>query len=265
MGPRVGPAQNPEGVTTSTPLRRPSPTVVNRCCLGAGELPSPRHAGGDHVRQEGHPDHRSRPRHGRRHRPAPPSTPGTGSWPPHATPAVSPRHWAALTTSSRCRWTSPTHASVQARSTPPRSGSAASTCWSTTPATSTPGSSKRSPADDFRAQLETNLFGPLNVTRAVLPVMRASAPGLVVTITSTAGPGRSGVHAPPTPPRSSPSKAGSESLTPEIAPFGIRTMVVEPGFFRTDLLTADVDQLRRVHRSTTTPSARSRPSPPGAP
>ena len=41
MGPRVGPAHDPEGVPASTPLRRLCPAVVNRCCLGAGEIGNP--------------------------------------------------------------------------------------------------------------------------------------------------------------------------------------------------------------------------------
>lgn len=91
---------------------------------------------------------------------------------------------------------------------------------------------------DFRAQVETNLFGPVNVTRAVLPVMRAQRSGLIVTISSTAGiTGQEFVSA------YAASKFGVEgwieSLTPEVAPFGIRTMLVEPGFFRTELLTED--------------------------
>ena len=89
---------------------------------------------------------------------------------------------------------------------------------------------------DFRAQVETTLFGPLNVTRAVLPVMRAQRSGLVVAISSTAGiTGQEFCTA------YAAAKFGVEgwieSLTPEVAPFGIRTMLVEPGFFRTELLT----------------------------
>jgi NAD(P)-dependent dehydrogenase (short-subunit alcohol dehydrogenase family) len=92
------------------------------------------------------------------------------------------------------------------------------------------------PPGDFRAQIETNLFGPVNVTRAVLPVMRAQRRGLIVTISSTGGiAGQAFVSA------YSAAKFGVEgwveSLTPEVAPFGIRTLLVEPGFFRTELLT----------------------------
>ena len=92
--------------------------------------------------------------------------------------------------------------------------------------------------DDFRAQIETNLFGPLNVTRAVLPLMRARRSGLVVTLSSTAG--ISGGEFTSAYAASKFALEGwSESLAPEIAPFGIRTMLVEPGFFRTELLTED--------------------------
>ena len=92
------------------------------------------------------------------------------------------------------------------------------------------------PSEDFRAQIETNLFGPVNVTRAVLPAMRARRGGLVMTISSLAGiTGQSFASA------YAAAKFGiegwMESLAPEVAPFGIRTMLVEPGFFRTELLT----------------------------
>ena len=92
------------------------------------------------------------------------------------------------------------------------------------------------PPEDFRAQVETNFFGTVNVTRAVLPVMRAQRQGLIVTISSTGGVvGQAFVSA------YSAAKFAvegwMESLAPEIAPFGIRTMLVEPGFFRTELLT----------------------------
>src|SRR5947208_3824504 len=92
--------------------------------------------------------------------------------------------------------------------------------------------------EDFREQIETNLFGPVNVTRAVLPVMRSQRSGLIVTISSIAGiVGQEFVSA------YCASKFGvegwMESLAPEVAPFGIRTMLVEPGFFRTELLTEE--------------------------
>ena len=91
---------------------------------------------------------------------------------------------------------------------------------------------------DFRAQIETTLFGPINVTRAVLPLMRAQRAGLVVAISSTAGiVGQEFCTA------YAASKFAVEgwieSLTPEVAPFGILTMLVEPGFFRTELLTPE--------------------------
>jgi NAD(P)-dependent dehydrogenase (short-subunit alcohol dehydrogenase family) len=92
--------------------------------------------------------------------------------------------------------------------------------------------------EEFRAQIETTLFGPVNVTRATLPVMRRQRSGLVVTISSTAGiEGGEFLTA------YAASKFGvegwMESLSPEVAPFGIRTMLVEPGFFRTELLTPE--------------------------
>jgi NAD(P)-dependent dehydrogenase (short-subunit alcohol dehydrogenase family) len=91
---------------------------------------------------------------------------------------------------------------------------------------------------DFRAQIETNLFGPLNVTRAVLPVLRAQRSGHVVTMSSTAG--LIGQEFCTAYAASKFALEGwMESLTPEVAPFGIRTTVVEPGFFRTDLLSAE--------------------------
>jgi len=92
--------------------------------------------------------------------------------------------------------------------------------------------------EDFRAQLETNLFGPLNVTRAVLPVLREQRSGVVVTMSSSAG--LIGQEFCTAYAASKFALEGfMESLSPEVAPYGIQTMVVEPGFFRTDLLTPE--------------------------
>ncbi len=87
----------------------------------------------------------------------------------------------------------------------------------------------------MRRQIETNLFGPMNVTRAVLPVLRAQRSGHVMTISSIAGlVGQEFCVAYAT------AKFGvegwMESLRYDVDPYGIRTTIVEPGFFRTELL-----------------------------
>ena len=92
--------------------------------------------------------------------------------------------------------------------------------------------------EEFRAQIETTFFGPVNVTRAVLPVMRAQRSGLVITISSTAGL-EGGEFTSAYAASKFAVEGWMESLAPEVAPFGIRTMLVEPGFFRTELLTPE--------------------------
>jgi NAD(P)-dependent dehydrogenase (short-subunit alcohol dehydrogenase family) len=87
-------------------------------------------------------------------------------------------------------------------------------------------------------QLTVSLIGPMNVTRAVLPGMRTQRSGHVVTISSLAGlAGAEYTSA------YAASKFGidgwMESLAPEVEPFGIHTTVVNPGFFRTTLLTTE--------------------------
>ena len=89
--------------------------------------------------------------------------------------------------------------------------------------------------EQIERSLTTNLVGPMNVTRAVLPVMRRQRSGNIVTITSTAGiVGQEFCSA------YAAAKFGvegwMESLRFEVQPFGIHTTIVEPGFFRTELL-----------------------------
>jgi NAD(P)-dependent dehydrogenase (short-subunit alcohol dehydrogenase family) len=107
--------------------------------------------------------------------------------------------------------------------------------------------------EQMDGQLAVSLIGPMNVTRAVLPVMRKQRSGHVVTISSSAafaGFEYSSAYAA--------SKFGvdgwMESLAPEIAPFGIHTTIVNPGFFRTELLTKESTSYAG-RRSRTTPSA----------
>jgi NAD(P)-dependent dehydrogenase (short-subunit alcohol dehydrogenase family) len=86
---------------------------------------------------------------------------------------------------------------------------------------------------DFRAQIETNLFGVIIMTKAVLPYFRERASGHIIQISSIGGrvgpPGRAAYAA---------AKFGvegfSESLSKEVGPLGIKVTIVEPGGFRTD-------------------------------
>jgi NAD(P)-dependent dehydrogenase (short-subunit alcohol dehydrogenase family) len=92
--------------------------------------------------------------------------------------------------------------------------------------------------EQMERQLATSLIGPMNVTRAVLPVMRKQRSGHIISISSSAGlVGFEFCTA------YSASKFGlegwMESLHAEIAPFGITTTIVNPGFFRTELLTEE--------------------------
>jgi len=92
--------------------------------------------------------------------------------------------------------------------------------------------------EQIERQLSTSLIGPMNVTRAVLPTMRKQGSGLIITISSTAGLIGFEFGA-----AYAASKFGLEgwmqSLQAEVEPFGINTITVNPGFFRTELLTEE--------------------------
>lgn len=95
--------------------------------------------------------------------------------------------------------------------------------------------------EQVERQLATSLIGPMNVTRAVLPIMRKQRSGHIISISSAAGlvgfefctayaASKFGVE------------GWMESLHAEVAPFGISTTIVNPGFFRTELLTEQSTQ-----------------------
>src|SRR6202040_4220078 len=86
---------------------------------------------------------------------------------------------------------------------------------------------------DFRAQLETNLFGVVNLTKAAIPVMRRQGAGRILQFSSVGGrvgPIGRGAYAA--------AKWGvegfSEVLAKEVGPLGIKVTIIEPGGFRTD-------------------------------
>jgi NAD(P)-dependent dehydrogenase (short-subunit alcohol dehydrogenase family) len=90
--------------------------------------------------------------------------------------------------------------------------------------------------EQIERQLATNLFGQMHVTRAVLPVMRRQRSGHVITISSTAGLASAVEFTSAYAAAKFAIEGWMEALRVEVAPFGIHTTVVNPGFFRTELL-----------------------------
>ena len=92
-------------------------------------------------------------------------------------------------------------------------------------------------AEEVRALYETNVFGLLNVSRAVLPIMRKQGSGHVINISSVGGYSSYagwGVYGS----TKFAVEGLSEAMAMELEPLGIKVTVVEPGFFRTDFLDA---------------------------
>jgi NAD(P)-dependent dehydrogenase (short-subunit alcohol dehydrogenase family) len=95
------------------------------------------------------------------------------------------------------------------------------------------GALEETPENELRAVMETNFFGAMAITSAALPVLRAQRSGAVVNITSMGGQlsfaGFSAYSA-----SKFALEGASEALAQEVAPFGVKVMIVEPGAFRTD-------------------------------
>ncbi|MEV4260635.1 oxidoreductase [Kribbella sp. NPDC049584] len=105
---------------------------------------------------------------------------------------------------------------------------------------------EETPDDDFRAQIETNLFGVVNVTKAALPVFREQKSGHFLQFSSVGGRvgGTPGMGAYQT--AKFAVEGFSEVLSNEVRPFGVKVTIVEPGAFRTDWGGSSM-QLAEVH------------------
>ncbi len=89
--------------------------------------------------------------------------------------------------------------------------------------------------EQIRAQFETNVFGLMAVTRAVIPIMRKQRSGRVFNISSVAG--LRGIFGATAYNASKFAVEGfSQALAQELSPFGVRVTVISPGFIRTDFL-----------------------------
>src|SRR5882724_3249657 len=107
------------------------------------------------------------------------------------------------------------------------------------------------PEDDFRAQIETNFFGVVNVTRAALPVLRAQRDGHIIQISSIGG-RRASVGLSAYQSAKFAVEGFSEALANEVRPLGIRVTIVEPGGMRTDWAGASmhIDEIGKDYQGT---------------
>jgi NAD(P)-dependent dehydrogenase (short-subunit alcohol dehydrogenase family) len=108
--------------------------------------------------------------------------------------------------------------------------------------------------DDLRAQMEVNYFGAAQVTKVVLPLMRERGSGTIVQMSSLGGlrtyPGYGAYHG-----AKWALEGLSETLAAEVAPLGVRVLIVEPGAFRTEFnrniyKTAEIEAYRETSGAT---------------
>lgn len=119
------------------------------------------------------------------------------------------------------------------------------------------GTIEDTPIEDFRAQIETNLFGAINLSKAAIPVLRAQGSGHIITFSSIGGrrgsTGRAAYSA---------AEFGvegfSEVMATELAPLGVKVTVIEPGGFRTDFAGASqtIHDIRPEYDATVGQAAR---------
>ncbi len=93
--------------------------------------------------------------------------------------------------------------------------------------------------EEIKAQFETNFFGVIRVTQKVLPIMRKQKSGTIVNISSVGGrigiPSLSAYHG-----TKFALEGLSESISYELEPFGIKVVLVEPGFIRTNIMNSSM-------------------------
>lgn len=98
--------------------------------------------------------------------------------------------------------------------------------------------------EDWRRQMETNLFGLIAVTRAVLPVMREQKQGLIINLSSVSGLSGFPGYAPYAASKFA-VEGFTESLRHEMSSFGVRVVLVEPGAYRTPIWNKGLGEIHR--------------------